>query len=80
MPVVPMMPIYMAAPMYTTAARQYVAEEPRTRSEPNCATSKDRLDTLEMQVEALNLRMKTILRSVEIQQVILEEIKNQGKQ
>ena len=57
-------------------------EDTRDRSrgsERNCEGSQDRLDELDARVEALNLRMQTIQRAVEIQTRILEELKAEGK-
>lgn len=80
MPVYTMSPSFVAMPMiYAAGARQMSFEDNRSRSEPNCSTSKDRLDALEVQVEALNTRMKVIQRSVEIQTRILEEMKAEGR-
>lgn len=42
--------------------------------EPNCQGSKGRLDELDARVEALNLRMQTIQRAVELQTRILEKM------
>ena len=77
----------MAMPMMVggfTSARavSFVPEETRSlaprAAERSCAGSSDRLDLLEQQVDALNLRMKTIQRAVEIQTRILEEMKAEG--
>lgn len=67
MPMMPMMPMAVGQTQATRAA-----------PEPTCAGSQDRLDELDARVEALNLRMKTIQRAVEIQTVILEELKAKG--
>jgi hypothetical protein len=75
LPVFQMSPGVIAMPMMMTTNRQVSFEEPRARSSPDCSTSKDRIDVLEDKVEALNLRMQTIQRSVEIQTRILEEMK-----
>ena len=72
----PMMPMMMGQVPMTRAVS---FEEPRSRgTERTCETSQDRIDELDARVEALNLRMKTIQRSVEIQTRILEELKAQG--
>jgi len=75
MPVFQMTPGVIAMPMMM-AARQATFEQPR---EQTCSTSKDRLDALETTVSALDLRMRTIQRSVEIQTRILEEMKAEGR-
>lgn len=78
MPVFSMQPGIVTMPvMLASGARQLPAEEPRSRAEPNCSTSKDRLDALEVRVEALNERMMLIQRSVEIQTRILQEMKDE---
>jgi hypothetical protein len=80
MPVFQMTPGVIAMPMMMAGvARQASFEQPRAPAEQTCSNSKDRLDALETQVEALNLRMKTIQRSVEIQTRILEEMKAEGR-
>ena len=70
------MPAMFAMPMMP----MMVGQTPATRAtpEPTCAGSQDRLDDLDARVEALNLRMKTIQRAVEIQTVILEELRAKG--
>jgi hypothetical protein len=72
----PMMPMMMGqAPSY----RAVSFDEPRNRApERSCEGTQDRIDELDARVEALNLRMKTIQRAVEIQTRILEELKAQG--
>ena len=84
MPVFQMTPGVMAMPMmmagFPTASRAVSFDNTRDlprAPEQSCASSKGRLDELEMQVDALNLRMKTIQRSVELQTRILEEIRTE---
>jgi hypothetical protein len=79
MPVFQLTPGVVTMPMMMAGfgAAQRSAETPR--SERACSTSKDRMDELEAQVDALNLRMKTIQRSMEIQVRLLEEMKAEGK-
>lgn len=83
------MPAMMAMPMMPMMYGQAVVpqtravtfEEPRTRNrgpERSCEDSGDRIDELDARVEALNLRMKTIQRAVELQTRLLEELKEQG--
>jgi hypothetical protein len=80
MPVFQMTPGVIAMPMMMAGvSRQASFEQPRSAPEPTCSTSKDRLDALETQVGALNLRMMTIQRSMEIQTRILEEMKAEGR-
>jgi hypothetical protein len=76
----PMMPVmYGQAVMPTARAAAYEEERPRSRApERSCAGSADRIDELDARVEALNLRMKTVQRAVEIQTAILEELKTNG--
>ena len=77
MPMMPMMFGQAVAP--TTRAVSF--DDDRTRSRGNertCEASQDRIDELDARVEALNLRIKTIQRSVEIQTQILQELKAQG--
>ena len=79
------MPMMMAMPMMmgmgmpmmgaTTQARSVSYERPR---EDCCSESERRLDDLDDRVDALDMRMQTIQRAVEIQTRILEEIKAQG--
>jgi hypothetical protein len=76
------MPMMMAAPTraisFDTRSLETPRDLPQSRAaETSCASSKGRLDELEMQVDALNLRMKTIQRSVELQTRILEEIRTE---
>lgn len=78
MPVFQMTPGVVTMPMMMAGFARQAPEEPRSR-EASCNTSKDRLDLLETQMAALDLRMQTIQRSVEIQTRILEEMKADGK-
>ncbi|MGE0757402.1 MAG: hypothetical protein AB7F89_11275 [Pirellulaceae bacterium] len=74
MMVMPVMPMMMGV-----SVRGVSLEEPRSREyQPTCASSKDRLDELDDRVEALNLRLQTIQRAVELQTVLLEELRAQG--
>jgi len=78
MPVFQFTPGVVAMPMMMASAgisRGMSLDQFRSPSEQNCSASKDRIDALELQVEALDLRMQTIQRSVEIQTKILEEMK-----
>ena len=59
--------------------RGFDGPQPQSRAmEPSCSDSKDRINTLEERVEALDLRIRTIQRSVEIQTQILEQMKANG--
>jgi chromosome segregation ATPase len=72
----PMMPMMIGQ---VSTARAVSFEEPRSRGvERSCEGTQDRIDELDARVEALNLRMKTIQRSLEIQTRILEELRAQG--
>jgi len=69
----------VAMPMMMTTGVRAASFVPETRAaEQTCASSGGRLDEIEAQVDALNLRMRTIQRSVEIQTRILEEMKAEG--
>ena len=85
-PVLRSSPAFVAMPfmpmMVSGQMRGISFEDTRDRSrgsERNCEGSQDRLDELDARVEALNLRMQTIQRAVEIQTRILEELKAEGK-
>ncbi len=86
-PVMRAMPMMMTMPMMPMMYGQAVApatravsfDDPRSRgTEQTCGGSQNRLDDLDARVEALNLRIKTIQRAVEIQTSILQELKTQG--
>jgi hypothetical protein len=69
----------MVMPMMVSAPVRAVSlEDTRPRSEPTCSTSQSRIDELDARVEALNVRLMTIQRAVELQTRILEELKAQG--
>lgn len=76
----PMMPVmYGQGVMPVARAAAFEEEKPRSRgTERSCAGSADRIDELDARVEALNLRLKTVQRAVEIQTAILEELKTSG--
>lgn len=76
----PMMPVmYGQGVMPVARAAAFEEEKPRSRgAERSCAGSADRIDELDARVEALNLRLKTVQRAVEIQTAILEELKASG--
>ena len=75
MPVFQVTPGVVAMPMMMAGFARQVPEE-RPRSTPKeCDQAHDRIDQLEQKVDALDLRMQTIMRSVEIQTRILEEMK-----
>jgi hypothetical protein len=70
-------PTIMAMPMMMvgTQARTVSLDEPRPRStDTSCSFSQDRLDDLDARVDALNLRLKTMQRAVEMQTVLLQKL------
>lgn len=70
------MPMMMPMPM----AVQPASYQPKSAPpETTCAASRDRIVEIEDRVNALDLRMQTIQRSLEIQTRILEEMKAEGK-
>ncbi len=70
------MPAMMAMPMMMGYPTRSVGfEQPRDECETRF---KKRIDELDERVEALDIRMNTILRAVELQTQILEEIKVRG--
>ena len=78
MPAMMMMPV-MSMPMAYGAVPETRSAPYQERSaEPTCSGSKDRLDDLDARVEALDLRMRTIQRAVELQTRLLEELKATG--
>src|SRR5436190_14489475 len=79
MPVFQMTPGVVAMPMMMASFGASANRSVPTSRDQSCAGSKDRVDELEIQVEALNVRMKTIQRSMEIQVRLLEEMKAEGK-
>ncbi|MEO8165777.1 MAG: hypothetical protein ABI619_10320 [Betaproteobacteria bacterium] len=66
--------------MPTLTMFRAVSLEPdaRSRSGSQCDDQDERIDELDARIEALHVRMQTVQRAVELQTVILEEIKLKG--
>ncbi len=77
-PMMRAVPTMMAMPMMVGTPVRGVSLESQSRDLCDDRKQRDRLDDLDERVDALDLRMQTLQRAVELQTRILEEIKAQG--
>ena len=86
-PVVESFPVMRAAPMMMAMPMMMVGTPvrtgtfqapPATTADTTCASSQSQLADLDARVNALDFRMKTIQRTIELQTELLQELKNRG--
>lgn len=77
-PMMRAVPAMMAMPMMISPQVRGVSLDSQPRDLCDDRQQRNRLDELDERVDALDLRMQTLQRAVEIQTRILEEIKAQG--